>query len=237
MQFKQWLETTALYHGSDIGIRPPIDDDNDDGDDENFWHDKITSQIYKWAEADGPCFKRLVSKFCNALLNAENNYESEQIIPNTSVVSVDGGYFRVQFEWKLPFDSPQFEKFESETKQILRNCDLWEYLDFSQDKIFPAIQNDYFMDNFLYYFQHMGLILKYVNKNIQFATYELIRQNQAEDYLNSVVDSYNDRYFRSNKTMNNFNFIPTEIEPIYRPSYQGSPMSATGIQRFAFKVN
>ncbi len=78
---------------------------------------------------------------------------------------------------------------------------------------------------------------KYVNKNIQFATYELIRQNQAEDYLNSVVDSYNDRYFRSNKTMNNFNFIPTEIEPIYRPSYQGSPMSATGIQRFAFKVN
>ncbi len=236
--FKEWLETTALYQGSDIGTIPPVDDDDDNGDDENFWHDKITSQIFRWAEADGPCFKKMVSNFSNALLNADEGYEPEQIIPNTNVVSTDGGYFKVQFEWKLPFDSPQFEKFESETKQILlKGCDLWRYLEFSQDKIYPATQNDYFMNNFLYYFQRMGLILKYVNKNIQFATYELIRKNAAEDYLDSVVDSYNDRYYRSNKTMNNFNFIPTEIEPNYHPSNRGSPMAATGMQRYAFKVH
>lgn len=230
MNFKDWLETSLA-----TGINEPptynYTDDDGEGDDEQWWNEKSFSLLWKWAEKS-EYFKKCVSLLSGLLLK-----EPVSIQPSTHVVSFDGGYSRLDFEWILKTEGFEFDNFEIQIKQILLKSDLWKYMNIPSEKAFNVMETE-FIDYFLQSFCTMGLTATALYPQIKFATYQLIHDDSQynEEVLNLFIDSYNNRYYKSPKSIDDFNYKLTEMEAKYLPRWRNEELVAVGTQRYSIKV-
>lgn len=199
--------------------------------------------IWHWLNDQTPCAKKLVAALSETLLNAADNYAPKTIHNSAHVVSATGGFGHLTMEWELDIEGAVFDRFEMAVKQILlRDCDVWKYINVPYQKAFAAVSDDNFLTNFEYHVCQAGPTAMALYPKIKAATYDVVqtyRDDDGDSATHLMVKTFIDQYeyrFKSQTTEAAWKIKPTFIDAKYLPRWREGALIAVGDQGFAFGI-